>query len=183
MYCVDTEGSFLPQRIATIAAAVAQAYSDRCDGITQESLLNGIHIARIYTLVDLLAFLKQLPALCTRLNARLVVVDSIAFHFRHGFDDFRLRTRVLSGLAQDLCALAADQRLAVLLVNQVTVQGDDSKVVPALGPSWAHACNHRLLISLDCGSHSRLVRVLKSSYLKEDEAAFQITADGIRDVE
>jgi hypothetical protein len=43
----------------------------------------------------------------------LVVVDSIAFHFRQEFDQPAKRTRLLNGMAQDFQALAARFNLAV----------------------------------------------------------------------
>ena len=43
------------------------------------------------------------------------MVDSIAFHFRHDFDDYALRTRLLNGLAQNFIKLATLNKLAVRL--------------------------------------------------------------------
>ena len=53
------------------------------------------------------AFLQQHPAV------RLVVVDSVTFHFRHDFPDMLLRARVLSQMAQDMMQLAEGHDLAV----------------------------------------------------------------------
>ena len=44
---------------------------------------------------------------------RLVVVDSIAAVFRHTFDDYLQRTRVLSCVALNLSRIANGHRLAV----------------------------------------------------------------------
>lgn len=41
------------------------------------------------------------------------MIDSIAFHFRHDFDDMSLRTRLLNGLAQTLIQQATLHKLAV----------------------------------------------------------------------
>ena len=41
------------------------------------------------------------------------MVDSIAFHFRHDFDDLALRTRLLNGLAQSFIKMACERQLAV----------------------------------------------------------------------
>ncbi len=46
-------------------------------------------------------------------KVRLVLVDSIAFPFRHDFDDFALRTRLLNGLAQNFIRMAVTRKLAV----------------------------------------------------------------------
>ena len=42
-----------------------------------------------------------------------MVIDSITFHFRHDFDDYMARTRVLTSMAQTLMSLADEFRLAV----------------------------------------------------------------------
>jgi hypothetical protein len=42
-----------------------------------------------------------------------VVVDSMAFHFRHGQDDAGVRTRQLGAMAQQLTTLATTKRIAV----------------------------------------------------------------------
>ena len=40
-------------------------------------------------------------------------MDSVAFHFRHDFDDLSLRTRLLSAMAQSFIKLATDFKIAV----------------------------------------------------------------------
>ena len=40
-------------------------------------------------------------------------MDSIAFQFRHDFDDLALRTRLLNGLAQSFIKMACEKQLAV----------------------------------------------------------------------
>ncbi len=46
-------------------------------------------------------------------QVRLVVLDSVAFHFRSGFEDMAARTRVLAQLAQALICLAEAREVAV----------------------------------------------------------------------
>ena len=50
---------------------------------------------------------------------RLVVIDSIAMHFRHGGEHAR-RLQALGQLTQALTELASEMQLAVVLINQVT---------------------------------------------------------------
>ena len=49
-------------------------------------------------------------------QVKVVVVDSVTFHFRQDFDDMALRTRVLSGMALKLMKLAKKFSLAVRTV-------------------------------------------------------------------
>lgn len=44
---------------------------------------------------------------------KLVVVDSVAAPFRHGFDNMGMRNRILSGMAQNLIKLATLSNMAV----------------------------------------------------------------------
>lgn len=46
-------------------------------------------------------------------QVKVVVVDSIAFPFRHNFEDLSQRTRLLAGMAQSCIKLATDFSLAV----------------------------------------------------------------------
>lgn len=47
------------------------------------------------------------------LQIRLLIIDSVTFHFRQDFDDMALRTRVLNGMSQKLMTLAERHDLAV----------------------------------------------------------------------
>lgn len=42
-----------------------------------------------------------------------MVIDSVAFHFRHDFDDYVARTCILTSMAQALMSLADEYRIAV----------------------------------------------------------------------
>ena len=53
------------------------------------------------------SFLQQHP------RVRLVVIDSITFHFRQDFADMAARTRQLAQMAQALMQLAGRQEVAV----------------------------------------------------------------------
>ncbi|CAN0411615.1 unnamed protein product, partial [Scytosiphon promiscuus] len=46
-------------------------------------------------------------------EVKLVVMDSVAFHFRHAFQDMSVRTRMLSRMAQQLNEVAQKHSLAV----------------------------------------------------------------------
>ena len=49
----------------------------------------------------------------SHVQVKIIIIDSIAFHFRHGFSDMALRTRILNSLAQDLTKIAHSFNLAV----------------------------------------------------------------------
>jgi len=109
------------------------------------------------------------------LPVRLIVIDSIAFHFRAviptGPSYYIQRTKTLTALAAYLGDLAIKHDLAVVVINQMTTKVNNYKnnsnqyggssfssssipssssstvMVPALGESWAHATATRLLLS------------------------------------
>jgi RAD51-like protein 2 len=135
----------------------------------------------------------------------MVVMDSVAFHFRHGASsvDFAKRARLLSAMSQKLNELANKQALAVVLLNQMTTKvgsGNGSRLVPALGESWAHAATHRVQLywapSLNNASNSgssdvagtyanvdRAASLIKSSCRPSDVVArYTVTELGVRDV-
>jgi len=110
-------------------------------------LLEGIFYYRVHNYPEQLAVLHVLPELCQQHpQIRLVVVDSVAFHFRQEFKDMALRTRLLNGMAQLFLRLATQQELAVVLINQMTTKitkpRESSHLVPALGEWGWHVASH-----------------------------------------
>jgi RAD51-like protein 2 len=47
-------------------------------------------------------------------QVRLVVVDSVAFHFRHDFADYAARSRIMASMANTLTQLARTRKIAGL---------------------------------------------------------------------
>ncbi|CAM9925867.1 unnamed protein product [Ascophyllum nodosum] len=199
---IDTEGSLTVERLSQLCSAVVEhlqkiAKSKRKQGImdldsvvpTQEALLGGIHVWRLHDHAEQLAAVRTLPAFLERHpDVKLVVMDSVAFHFRHAFQDISVRTRMLSKMAQQLNEVAQQRSLAVLLVNQMTTKvritgqgrgGSESSLVPALGESWAHAATNRLLLFWN--GEDRFAELLKSPRLRHKTVPFAVVRVGIRD--
>jgi RAD51-like protein 2 len=204
---IDTEGSFTPERARAIAEAfavhlrrVAAAHGDAARAAaaaaaTADAILAGIHLVRARDAAEQLAAVAALPAFCAaRPAVRLVVIDSVAFHFRADFADFGARGRALAGMAAKLMALAHEARLAVVLMNQVTTKpgtggignvthGTGSgtsapRLVPALGDAWAHAATSRVVLYWRDGG--RRAFLYKSPSLPAAEAEYRVTAEGVR---
>ncbi|XP_031427152.1 DNA repair protein RAD51 homolog 3 [Clupea harengus] len=189
---LDTEGSFLVQR----AADVAQAAVEHCTllahdheqqaalkDFTVENILSRLWLVRCHDYVELLAHCYLLPDFLTKHpEVQLVVIDSIAFPFRHDFEDFSQRTRLLNGLAQQLIQLATEHSVAVVLTNQMTtkVWNGQSKLVPALGESWGHAATQRLILHWE--GTQRLASIFKSPSQMEATVPYCITEGGFRDM-
>lgn len=152
---LDTEGSFTPERAATMARSLERhirsiAHSaqsgdniSRAERIqiseqfTEKGMLQRIQVFRAHDLTEQLAIINHFPRfLEANPGVRLIVIDSIAFHFRQDMN-VSARGRVLSGLAQTLNEVAFKYNLAVVVMNHVTTRVDpetrQSQLVPALG--------------------------------------------------
>eukprot|EP00051_Salpingoeca_urceolata_P031293 m.11098 g.11098 ORF g.11098 m.11098 type:complete len:402 (+) comp3930_c0_seq1:332-1537(+) len=185
---IDTEGSFVVERVEEIAQAAVNHLEghakEELDEFSVESVLRGIHYMRVHSHQQQIAVVETLvDFLAEHPDVKLVVIDSVAFHFRRDFEDMGLRTRLLNSLAQSLLRAASEHSLAIVLVNQMTTKITDagSHLAPALGETWGHAATTRVVLSWR--NNTRWATVLKSPNVKEDEAPYQVTELGIRDVE
>uniref|UniRef100_A0A096P4V0 DNA repair protein RAD51 homolog 3 n=1 Tax=Papio anubis TaxID=9555 RepID=A0A096P4V0_PAPAN len=191
---IDTEGSFMVGRVVDLATACIQhlqliaekhkgeEHRKALEDFTLDNILSHIYYFRCRDYTELLAQVYLLPDfLSEHSKVRLVIVDGIAFPFRHDLDDLSLRTRLLNGLAQQMISLANNHRLAVILTNQMTTKIDKNQalLVPALGESWGHAATIRLIFHWD--RKQRLATLYKSPSQKESTVLFQIKPQGFRD--
>ena len=179
--------------------------------ITPEFILKGIHIFRVHdestqtcTLYNLPKFLLELEQKGT--PVKLVVIDSVAFHYRvssgasstkNGNDNKKnsslTSTHNLTRMSAFLSELASEFDLAVLAINHLTTRIDKdegTKLVPALGESWAHSITTRLMIDHHRQSQAGTIRVdevrsctlVKSPHKPVGTAYFIITDKGVRGV-
>ncbi|XP_032136562.1 DNA repair protein RAD51 homolog 3 isoform X5 [Sapajus apella] len=147
---IDTEGSFMVDRVVDLATACIQhlqliaekhkgeEHRKALEDFTLENILSHIYYFRCRDYTELLAQVYLLPAfLSEQSKVRLVIVDGIAFPFRHDLDDLSLRTRLLNGLAQQMISLANNHRLAVGNIVQVTQpEGIHSTVSNHMGDKY-----------------------------------------------
>ena len=147
---IDTEGSFSPERCQSMAEALVRHVHkstrgrvDIPDWFEPDSILDSIHVFRVYDEATQMATLEALPRFLDQhlhppsRPIRLIVLDSVAFHFRATTTDYSGRSRAISKVASLLSDMASKYHLATLVVNQMTtkVNGDTSEIVPALGES------------------------------------------------
>ncbi|EDL15814.1 DNA repair protein RAD51 homolog 3 isoform 2 [Mus musculus] len=191
---IDTEGSFMVDRVVSLATACIQhlhliagthteeEHQKALKDFTLENILSHIYYFRCHDYTELLAQVYLLPDfLSDHPKVQLVIIDGIAFPFRHDLEDLSLRTRLLNGLAQQMISLANNHRLAVILTNQMTTKIDKNQalLVPALGESWGHAATIRLIFHWE--QKQRFATLYKSPSQKESTIPFQITPQGFRD--
>ncbi|MBS7624443.1 DNA repair and recombination protein RadA [Candidatus Bathyarchaeota archaeon] len=176
---IDTEGTFMPERIYQIASGL---------GLNPNEVANNIFVARAYNSSHQCLLIDRLFTLCPENNVKLVVVDSMISHFRGeyiGRETLSERQQKLNQYLHKLLRLAEAYNLAVVITNQVQANPaafftDPNR--PAGGNIMAHACTHR--VYLRKGSKNvRVAKIIDSPYLPEREANFIITEKGIADVE
>lgn len=100
------------RHIRHIAAGQADPAPQRAAAaFHRDSILRGIHYFRAQNATEQRAVLENLPQFCAARAAaggrvRLVVLDSVAFHFRQDFEDMFLRSRLLAAMnGAAICAL------------------------------------------------------------------------------
>jgi RecA/RadA recombinase len=135
---IDTEGSFLSYRfIKMINDEDALAYLDK------------IHLFRVYNHTELIALIRQLPDILAQKfqnKVKLIIIDSIAYHFRMNTMDSRRRDVFLPNLAHLLIRVATNHTLAMVVTNHVTENILDGTWIPALGSAWGNWCAFRLFL-------------------------------------
>ncbi|KAG9492637.1 hypothetical protein GDO78_000899 [Eleutherodactylus coqui] len=193
---IDTENSLLVERLVDVANAcvlhcslITQAHQQDDQKIamqrfTLNHILSHIHYVNCHSYAELLAQMLVLPDfIAQHSKIKLVIIDSIAFPFRHSFDDLSLRTRLLNMLAQQLIHIANQHKLAIVLTNQMTTRigSSESLLVPALGESWGHAATNRIILHWE--RLQRFAALYKAPNQKDVTVQFEITHKGFRDVQ
>jgi DNA repair protein RadA len=180
MVCaIDTEGTFMPERVMQIA-------EER--DMDAEKILEGILVARAYNSEHQSILIGNLPELVEKNNIKLVIVDSMIGHFRGeyiGRANLSERQQKLGSCLSHLLRVSEAFNVAVVITNQViatpdTMYGDPNK--PTGGHVMAHACTHRVFLRKG-KKNTRLARVIDSPSLPEERIRFAITEAGVVDAE
>ncbi len=176
---IDTEGTFMPERVFEIAMAM---------DLDPHKTLSNIFLARAYNSSHQSLLIDGLFKFCPENNIKLVVVDSMIGHFRGeyvGRETLSERQQKLNSLLHKLLRLTEAYNLPVVVTNQVQANpaqffGDPNR--PAGGHVMAHACTHRVFLRKG-RQGTRIAKVIDSPYLPENSARFKITEKGIEDVQ
>lgn len=148
---IDTEGSFLPERVAEMANEISihlkklsllalknktqeiyLAQQSAAENMSVGRFLQGIHVFRVHSSTELLATIKNLANfLHFHPRIKLIIIDSIAFPFRAEIHDISRRNRSLAALGQTLGNLSFLHRTAIVLTNHVTTRLTQSNMTQA----------------------------------------------------
>mmetsp|Transcript_25867 Transcript_25867/g.65205 ORF Transcript_25867/g.65205 Transcript_25867/m.65205 type:complete len:379 (-) Transcript_25867:957-2093(-) len=183
---IDTEGTFRADRIQEICAA---------HNVDPEEVMGNIVTARAMTSEHLNALLKEA---CTMMvdessgQFGILIIDSIMGIFRQDFSgrgELAERQQLLGKTLNRLAKMAHEFNIAVVLTNQV--MADPSGGVgatfnalpkPIGGHVLAHASTVRLMFRKGKGDE-RVVKIVDSPNLPEQECTIQIYAGGVRSPE
>ena len=175
---IDTEGTFMPERVYQIAKARS---------LDPEKVANNILVARAYNSSHQCLLIDHLFTVVPKNNVKLVVVDSMISHFRGeyiGRDNLAERQQKLNVYLHKLIRLSEAYNVAVVVTNQVQAnpaQFFGNPTHPAGGHIMAHACTHRVMLQRGRNG-TRVARVIDSPYLPDEPISFIITEKGIEDI-
>jgi DNA repair protein RAD51 len=176
---IDTEGTFRPERILSIA----ERY-----GLNGDDVLDNIAYARAYNTDHQSQLLLQASAMMAENRFGVIVVDSATALYRtdySGRGELSARQMHLARFLRTLQRLADEYGVAVVITNQVVAQVDGQTMFqdpkkPIGGNIMAHASTTRLYLRKGRGE-SRICKIYDSPCLPEAEATFAITPQGIAD--
>ncbi|CAK7890703.1 DNA repair protein Rad51p [[Candida] anglica] len=178
---IDTEGTFRPIRLVSIA----QRY-----GLNPDDCLDNVAYARAYNAEHQLQLLHQAAAMMSESRFSLLIVDSIMSLYRtdySGRGELSARQTHVAKYMRTLQRLADEFGIAVVITNQVVAQVDGMSSMynpdpkkPIGGNIIAHSSTTRL--SFKKGrAEQRICKIYDSPCLPESECVFAIYEDGIGD--
>ena len=175
---VDTENTFRPERIVSIAKA---------NGMDPQHVLDNIIVARAYNSSHQVLILEEAGAIIKESGIKLLVADSAVGLFRSeylGRGTLSERQQRLNHFVHLLVRIAETYNCAAVATNQVmsspdTFFGDPTK--PIGGNVVAHTSTYR--IYLKKSGKKRIARMVDSPHHPEEEVIFAIGEAGVIDPE
>ena len=174
---VDTENTFRPERIVSIAQARA---------LDPQKALENVIVAKAYNSAHQELIIDEAGSVIEDNNARLIIVDSAVAHYRAEFigrATLSERQQRLNRFMHILVRIAETYQVAVLLTNQIQASPDayfGDAIRPTGGHVLAHTSTYR--IYLKRSGKNRIARMVDSPYHAEREILFTLSNSGISEV-
>ncbi|KAK9333983.1 Rad51-domain-containing protein [Lipomyces starkeyi] len=178
---IDTEGTFRPVRLLSIAQRF---------GLNGQEVLDNVAYARAYNADHQLQLLNQAAELMANSRFSILIVDSIMSLYRTDFSgrgELAARQMHVAKFLRTLQRLADEYGIAVVITNQVVAQVDGNASMynpdpkkPIGGNILAHSSTTRLSLKKGRGEQ-RICKVYDSPCLPESDCVFTINEDGIGD--
>ncbi len=174
---IDTENTFRPRRIKSMARAI---------DMDPEKALENILVPQPENTDQQLIMAEKSQEMIEERNIKLVIVDTVTSLFRAEFvgrESLAERQQKLGQHLLTLHRIADLNNVAVLITNQVHANPDafvGDSAQPIGGHVLGHSATTRIFLRKSRGSR-RIARIVDSPELPEGEAVFKITENGIRD--
>jgi len=176
---IDSENSFRPERVVSIAKAM---------GLDPDKTLKNIFVARAYNADHQMLLTDKASELIKEKNVKLLIVDSLTSHFRAeyiGRGQLADRQQKLNRHMHALQKIAEMSNIAVLVTNQVMERPDilfGDPTVPIGGNIVAHASKTRIYLRKS-KEDKRVAKLVDSPSLPDGEAIYRITEKGLEDAD
>ncbi len=175
---VDSENTFRPERIVSIAKA---------KGLDPEKVLDNIIVARAYNSAHQTLILEEAGSIIEQHGIKLLIADSAVGLFRSeylGRGTLSERQQRLNRFMHLLVRTAETYNCAALATNQVMASpdvffGDPTK--PIGGNVVAHTSTYRIYFKKS--GKKRIARMVDSPHHPEEEVIFTVTEGGVADPE
>lgn len=94
---------------------------------------------------------KKVPVLLSSGSVKLVIIDSIAAHFRSDYEGHEIykRAKHIGNIGTTLHQYSQQYNIPIVCINQVTssMKDEGRQLVPSLGLSWSNHVTTRILLS------------------------------------
>ncbi|HXG06245.1 MAG TPA: DNA repair and recombination protein RadA [Nitrososphaera sp.] len=174
---IDTENTFRPERIVSIAQARE---------FDPHKALENIVVAKAYNSAHQELIIEEAGGIIEQNNIKLLIVDSAVAHYRAEFlgrATLLERQQRLNKFMHILVRMAETYEVAVVVTNQIQASPDAyfGDTVRATGGNVvAHTSTYR--IHLKRSGKNRIARMVDSPYHAEREVLFTLSDRGISDV-
>ena len=175
---IDTENTFRPERIVSIAKA---------NGMDPEKALDKIIVARAYNSAHQTLILEEAGPVIKENNVKLLVVDSAVGLFRAeylGRGTLSARQQKLNHFVHMLSRISETYNCAAVATNQVMASpdvffGDPTR--PVGGNVVAHTSTYRIYFKKS--GKKRIARMVDSPHHPEEEVIFALGEAGVIDLD
>ena len=173
---IDTENTFRPERIISMAKALE---------LDPDEVLSKIHVGRAYNSHQQMLMVKKVKEIAKEKPIKMLAVDSLTGAFRAeyiGRGTLAARQGKITAHMSALARFGDLHNAAVVVTNQVSSNpaaffGDPTK--PIGGNIVGHTSKFRIYLRRGKAG-KRVCRLVDSPHLPENEALVTITEDGIR---
>ncbi len=174
---IDTESTFRPERIVSIAEA---------RDIDPARSLANIIVAKAYNSAHQELIVDEAGPVIEETGARVVILDSAVAHYRAEFlgrATLSERQQRINKLMHILVRLAETYAAAVVVTNQIQSSPDSvfgEPLKPVGGNVIAHTSTYRLFLKRS--GKNRIARMVDSPYHAEREILFTLSDKGVTDL-